>query len=112
MELARTLKDSIGREAFVVTRGREEGDRPQPPPMMMLIGVIDNAEEEQLANDDWLVTLSIADTAFLAFSKNHFEGAEEHTRAQEIHIHQGTQLNHPQLRTLARLLALMDGAAP
>jgi len=54
--------------------------RPRPaghPAPIMVIGVIDSVEEEHTAlADDWLVTLSIADTAFLAFSERDFESGE------------------------------------
>ena len=54
--------------------------RPRPaghPAPIMVIGVIDSFEEEHTAlADDWLVTLSIADTAFLAFSERDFESGE------------------------------------
>jgi hypothetical protein len=86
-ELVNTLMDSVGRDVLISTdAGRH---RPKVSPITA-VGVIDGIEEERsLAIEDWLITLSIGDTAFIEFSRRHFESAEEDNVLGELYVRQG-----------------------
>jgi hypothetical protein len=87
-ELVRALKDSVGRDVLVATDAAERV-WPRLSPIIA-VGVIDRIEEERgLAVEDWLITLSIGDTAFVAFSRRHFESAEEDIALGELRVRQG-----------------------
>jgi hypothetical protein len=74
-ELACALRQSVGCDVSVSTDiGRVW---PQVHPIIA-IGVIDDVLEERgLVLDDWLITFTVGETAFVEFSRRHFEVAEE-----------------------------------
>lgn len=87
-ELVRALKDSVGRDVLVATDATERV-WPRLSPITA-VGVIDRIEEQRgLAVEDWLITLSIGDTAFIEFSRRHFESAEEDIVLGELRVRQG-----------------------
>jgi hypothetical protein len=56
------------------------------------IGVIDNVTEERgLVLDDWLITLTVGETAFVEFSRRHFEAADEDRLHGELCVRQQGQ---------------------
>jgi hypothetical protein len=87
-ELVNVLKDSVGRDVLIST---DAGRRiwPQVSPITA-VGVIGSFEEERgLAIEDWLITLCVGDTAFVEFSRRHFESAEEDVVLGELCVRQG-----------------------
>ncbi len=56
------------------------------------VGTIDSVEDDRsLVVGDWLVTVTVGDTAFVEFSRRHFRSAEEDARLGEIRVCQGVQ---------------------
>jgi hypothetical protein len=87
-ELVTMLKDSVGRDVLIST---DTGRRiwPQVSPITA-VGVIDSFEEERgVAIEDWLITLCVGETAFVEFSRRHFESAEEDVVLGELCVRQG-----------------------
>jgi hypothetical protein len=88
-ELAYTLRQSEGCDVSVST----DIDRvwPQVRPIAA-IGIIDNvAEERGSIPDDWLITLTVGEAAFVEFSRRHFETAYEDWRHGELCVRQQGQ---------------------
>lgn len=86
-ELVRTLKDSVGCDVLISTDTERIWPRLSP---ITAVGVIDGIEEERgLAIEDWLITLTIGDTAFVEFSRRHFQSAEEDIVLGELCVRQG-----------------------
>jgi hypothetical protein len=86
-DLVATLKDSFGRDVLISTDTGRVWPRLSP---ITAVGVIDGIEEERgLAIEDWLITLTIGDTAFVEFSRRHFESAEEDIVLGELSVRQG-----------------------
>jgi hypothetical protein len=89
--LVRTLKDSIGCDVLISTDTAER-IWPTPSPIIA-VGIIDNIEEERgLAVEDWLIRFSIADTAFVEFSRRYFQSADEDNVLGELRVHQERQM--------------------
>jgi hypothetical protein len=88
-ELAATLSASVGLEVIVSTDiGRV---CPQPHPITA-VGTIDRVEEDRSpAVGDWLLTVTVGETAFVEFSRRHFTSAKEQPRLGEIWVSQGVQ---------------------
>jgi hypothetical protein len=86
-ELVARLKESVGCDVLIsIDAGRIW---PQVSPITA-VGVIDSFEEERgLAIEDWLITLSVGETAFVEFSRRHFESAEEDVVLGELCVRQG-----------------------
>jgi hypothetical protein len=86
-ELASTLQGSVGRDVLISTDiGRIW---PQLSPITA-VGTIDRVEEERgLAVEDWLITATVGETAFVEFSRRHFESAVEDVVLGELHVQQG-----------------------
>lgn len=89
-ELACRLRESVGCDVSVATDiGRVW---PQARPIMA-IGVIDTVEEERSwILNDWLIVLTVGETAFVEFSRRHFQGAEEDHLHGEVSVRQQGQL--------------------
>jgi hypothetical protein len=86
-ELVNTLKDSVGRDVLISTDAGRIWPQVSP---ITAVGVIDGFEEERgLAIEDWLITLSVGETAFVEFSRRHFESAEEDVVLGELCVRQG-----------------------
>ena len=86
-ELVSTLMDSVGRDVLISTDAGRIWPKLSP---ITAVGVIDSMEEERSATiEDWLITLSIGDTAFIEFSRRHFESAEEDNVLGELYVRQG-----------------------
>jgi hypothetical protein len=86
-ELVHTLKDSVGRDVLISTDTERIWPRLSP---ITAVGIIDSIEEERgLAVEDWLITLTIGDTAFVEFSCRHFHSAEEDVVLGELCVRQG-----------------------
>lgn len=88
-ELACRLRESVGCDVSVATEiGRVW---PQVHPIMA-IGVIDTVDEERSwILNDWLIMLTVGETAFVEFSRRHFQGAEEDHLYGEVRVRQQGQ---------------------
>jgi hypothetical protein len=88
-ELASTLTDSVGCDVLIST---DIGNVwPQVSPITA-VGTIDSVEDDRsLVLEDWLVILTVGETAFVEFSRRHFRSAEEDARLGEIRVCQGVQ---------------------
>lgn len=88
-ELACTLRQSEGCDVSVSTD--IERIWPQVRPITA-IGVIDDVTEERSwILDDWLITLTVGETAFVEFSRRHFEAADEDRLHGELCVRQQGQ---------------------
>jgi hypothetical protein len=83
------LRQSVGCDVSVSTD--IERIWPQAHPIMA-IGTIDNVDEERSwVLNDWLILLVVGETAFVEFSRRHFERAEEDHAHGELRVRQQGQ---------------------
>jgi hypothetical protein len=88
-ELASIMRQSVGRYVLVTTDAGRVW--PQVAPIIA-VGAISSVEEERgLAVEDWQVNLSLEDVAFIAFSRRHFQSAEEDAAMGEIYVQQAAE---------------------
>lgn len=88
-ELASTLRQSVGCDISVATE--VERVWPQVHPITA-IGLIDGVvEERSWVLEDWLITFTVGETAFVEFSRRHFEAAEEDRLHGELCVRQQGQ---------------------
>lgn len=88
-ELASTLRQSVRRDVLISTNAGRIW--PQVTPITA-VGTIDRVEEERgFAVEDWLITLTVGETAFVEFSRRHFQSAEEDLAMGELRVQQGAE---------------------
>jgi hypothetical protein len=88
-DLASTLRQSVGCDVSVATV--VERVWPQVHPITA-IGLIDGVvEERSWVLEDWLITFTVGETAFVEFSRRHFQGAKEDRLHRELCVRQQGQ---------------------
>jgi hypothetical protein len=88
-ELASTLRQSVGRDVLISTAAGRTW--PQVT-SITAVGTIGRVEEERgFAIEDWLITLVVGETAFVEFSRRHFQSAEEDLAMGELCLQHGPE---------------------
>jgi hypothetical protein len=88
-ELADTLRQSEGCDVSVSTDVEHVWPQVRP---ITAIGLIDGViEERSWVLEDWLITFTVGETAFVEFSRRHFEAADEDRLHGELCVRQQGQ---------------------